>query len=102
MATKFIDDVLADPATRGVHDLKHTLRAVLSSTSHERAEAFAASFAERTSGSITPYTKLEDLVADSNVDVVYIASPTSKHYEHASSCLRAGKAVLCEVPDMPL
>ncbi|KAJ7179671.1 hypothetical protein C8R46DRAFT_1345975 [Mycena filopes] len=96
MATKFVEDLLIDPATRAVNDLKHVLTAVLSSTSRERAEAFSAGFSQQNSTSIAHYTKLEDLVADGNVDVVYIASPTSKHYEHASICLKAGKAVLCE------
>ncbi|KAJ7602481.1 NAD(P)-binding protein [Mycena polygramma] len=96
MATKFVEDLLISPATRGVHDLKHALTAVLSSTSRERAETFSAGFAQQTTTSVGLYTKLEDLVADGNVDAVYIASPTSKHYEHASICLKAGKAVLCE------
>ena len=32
------------------------------------------------------------------VDVVSIATPHTLHYENALSCLRAGKAVLCEKP----
>jgi hypothetical protein len=100
MATKFVEDLLLDPAARGVHDIKHELTAVVSSTSRERAEQFAAGFAEQSTGSASAYSNLEDMVADKNVDVVYIASPTSKHYEHASICLRARKAVLCEVRDI--
>lgn len=38
------------------------------------------------------------LVADPDVDVVYIATPHPFHAEHALLCLRAGKAVLCEKP----
>jgi predicted dehydrogenase len=97
MGTKFIDDLLLDPTTRNISDIRHELVAVLSSTSRARAEEFASAFAQRTPGPVAAYASLEDLAADQNVDVVYIASPTSKHYEHAAICLKAGKAVLCEV-----
>lgn len=38
------------------------------------------------------------LVADPEVDIVYIATPHSYHYAHARLCLEAGKHVLCEKP----
>jgi predicted dehydrogenase len=43
-----------------------------------------------------PYGSYSDLVADPNVDIVYIASPHSHHYQHARLALEAGKHVLCE------
>ena len=39
-----------------------------------------------------------DLVADPDVDVVYVATPTSAHRENVLLCLAARKAVLCEKP----
>jgi predicted dehydrogenase len=42
------------------------------------------------------YGSYEKLVADSGVDVVYIATPHSHHYENTTLCLEANKAVLCE------
>jgi predicted dehydrogenase len=40
----------------------------------------------------------KDLADDENVDVVYVASPHTRHVEHCLACLRTGKAVLCEKP----
>src|SRR5258708_5288973 len=40
----------------------------------------------------------EDLVADPDVDVIYVATPHPFHKDHAILALNAGKAVLCEKP----
>lgn len=58
----------------------------------ESAEAFAAEHGGRAHGSY------EDLVADPEVDVVYIATPHAFHLENARLCFEAGKHVLCEKP----
>lgn len=42
------------------------------------------------------YSNYEDLVADPNVDVVYVATPHSHHYQNVMLALNAGKNVLCE------
>lgn len=42
------------------------------------------------------YGSYRELVEDEKVDLVYIATPHSHHYEHARLCLEHGKAVLCE------
>lgn len=42
------------------------------------------------------YGNYKELVADSDLDIVYIASPHSHHMEHTLLCLEAGKSVLCE------
>lgn len=44
------------------------------------------------------YTSLSDLMKDEQVDVVYIASPNSLHYEQALMALKHGKHVICEKP----
>ncbi|ROR92467.1 Gfo/Idh/MocA family protein [Nocardioides aurantiacus] len=62
------------------------------SRSLERAEAFAAQHGGRAHGSYA------ELVADPEVDVVYVASPHTLHEEHTMLALDAGKAVLCEKP----
>ncbi len=57
----------------------------------ERARNFAEEF-----GAEKYYSRYEDLAADPEVDIIYIASPHSFHLEHAKLCLENHKAVLCE------
>jgi predicted dehydrogenase len=40
----------------------------------------------------------QDIVNNNEVDVIYIATPHSHHYEHTLLCLNHNKAVLCEKP----
>lgn len=57
----------------------------------DAAAAFAAEFQiPRAHGSY------EDLVADPEIDIIYVASPHSHHREHALLALNAGKHVLIE------
>jgi len=44
------------------------------------------------------YTDLEGMFSDPNIDIVYIASPNSLHYEHATLALEHGKHVILEKP----
>jgi len=44
------------------------------------------------------YSSLDELAADSGVDVVHLCTPNYLHFEQASRLLRAGKHVLCEKP----
>ena len=46
----------------------------------------------------TIYTDLDALYADESVEIVYIASPNSLHFEHAYRALEHGKHVICEKP----
>lgn len=61
------------------------------SRSLENAQNFAAEL-----GFEKAYGSYEEMVDDLRVDVVYIASPHSHHFEHALLCLNHRKAVLCE------
>lgn len=42
------------------------------------------------------YDSYENLANDPDVQLVYIATPHSHHYEHAKMCMMKGKPVLCE------
>jgi predicted dehydrogenase len=44
------------------------------------------------------YDSYQHLVDDPQVDIIYIATPQSFHYEQAKLCLEAGKHVLMEKP----
>lgn len=44
------------------------------------------------------YGSYEEMLADGDVDVVYVATPNNLHVEHALACLAHGKHVLCEKP----
>lgn len=57
----------------------------------ERAEAFRGEF-----GFEVSYGSYEELVNDERVDLIYIATPHSHHYDHIRLCLEHGKHVLCE------
>jgi predicted dehydrogenase len=63
------------------------------SRSQEAAERFAAAH-----GIPRAHGRWEALAADPDVDVIYVATPHSAHHAAALTCLRAGKAVLCEKP----
>jgi predicted dehydrogenase len=69
--------------------------AAVGSRSRESAEAFARDLGDDGTRAHASYA---DLVADPDVDVVYVASPHSHHLEHARLAFEAGKPVLCEKP----
>jgi predicted dehydrogenase len=62
-------------------------------SSREKGRAFAERWAVPRSSAT-----LEDLLADRDVDAVYVASPHPLHEEHALAAIAARKAVLCEKP----
>lgn len=70
----------------------HEIGAV-ASRRRERAEAFA-----RRHGIPRVFDDVRALVADPDLDAIYVASPHAYHREHALAALEAGKPVLVEKP----
>jgi len=58
----------------------------------ERTKVFADKYGSRT------YTKIEDLIADPEVELVSIATRSCDHYKHAKMALLAKKDVMLEKP----
>ncbi len=62
-----------------------------------RDGAKAAEFAAKY-GAPRAYGSYEELVADDQIDIIYVATPHTFHKAHTLLCLDHGKAVLCEKP----
>ena len=62
-----------------------------------RSQGSADGFADRF-GVVTRHSSYEGLVADPDVDVVYVATPHPMHRDNAILALEAGKPVLVEKP----
>jgi len=77
--------------TTGIKLLGNAELYAVGSRDLQRAKQFANEF-----GFKKYYGNYEELAADPDVEVVYIASPHSYHYEHTLLCLRNGKNVICE------
>jgi predicted dehydrogenase len=69
----------------------HTIGAV-GSRSLANAQQFANTFGG------TAYGSYEELVADSGIDAIYVATPHPAHHDNVILALNAGKPVLCEKP----
>jgi len=82
----------------GLFALQHFLQlpgvalAGLACTHREAALAMGRRFG------IEKVEPLEEMLARSDIDLVYISTPPFLHYEQALAALRAGKHVLCEKP----
>ena len=63
------------------------------SRDQQRVDEFA-----KTHGALAAYTSVEELLADSRVDVVFIASPNNLHASHVQLAAKAGKHILVEKP----
>ncbi|MBQ7130119.1 MAG: Gfo/Idh/MocA family oxidoreductase [Oscillospiraceae bacterium] len=63
----------------------------VSSRDPEKARAFAEKFGFQKS-----YGSYEEMLRDPGVELVYIGTPHSHHFEHMMLCIRYGKPILCE------
>lgn len=95
IAEAFTRDLLLDPKDRDVNDIVHSIAAVASSTSQEKATAFVAKLA--IPAPVKCLGSYEELYECKEVDIIYVATPQAFHYENVLDSLNAGKHVLCEV-----
>lgn len=65
----------------------------VASRDHDRALEFG-----RAHGFKKAYGSYKELAEDKKVDLVYIATPHSEHFENARLCIEHGRNVLCEKP----
>lgn len=84
---------IAEKFAEGLAACPQAICYAVGSRQKAKAENFCQQF-----GFEKAYGSYEEMLADPNVDVVYIATPNNLHYEHTQLCLNAGKAVLCEKP----
>lgn len=61
------------------------------SRTREKADRFAGQY-----GFEKAYGSYEELLSDPEVELVYVATPHSHHYENMMRCMEHGKPVICE------
>jgi predicted dehydrogenase len=84
---------IAHQFAQGLQVIDDAALYAVASTTPGKAQAFAAQY-----GGAKTYTSYAALVADPQVDAIYIATPHRFHVDNALLCLKAGKPVLCEKP----
>ncbi|KAJ3787567.1 hypothetical protein GGU10DRAFT_348373 [Lentinula aff. detonsa] len=96
IASAFSQDLLVDPKTRNVDDVVHKVAAV-GSRSVDKAQQFIDTSLGGDK-SIKAYGSYTEVYKDADVDVIYVATPHTYHYENALDAIKAKKHVLCEKP----
>ncbi|KAG7575486.1 hypothetical protein FFLO_00305 [Filobasidium floriforme] len=97
ISTQFTKDLVLDPAGRDANDVKHIVKAV-GSRSKESADKFISAVLPSDLQEGAQGGTYEEVFANPEVDVVYIGTPHTYHYENTMDALNAGKHVLCEKP----
>ncbi|MBW8192549.1 Gfo/Idh/MocA family oxidoreductase [Neiella marina] len=65
----------------------------VASRNQDRARSFAQQY-----NAAVYYDNYQQMIADPEIDGIYIATPHNFHFDAAKRCLEAGKPVLCEKP----
>lgn len=82
---------IAEKAAITLNGLEHCEAYAIASRSKEKADAFAEKWKMRKA-----YGSYSELIADPDVDLVYVATPHSHHYDVTREALLAGKPCLVE------
>jgi predicted dehydrogenase len=84
--------IARDWVAPAIHASGRSALVAVASRTPGRGEALAAPYAARV------HASYEALLADPEVDAVYVPLPNGDHVEWTTRCLEAGKHVLCEKP----
>ncbi|NLW49648.1 MAG: Gfo/Idh/MocA family oxidoreductase [Candidatus Brocadiaceae bacterium] len=84
---------IAHKFAQGLRFLKDAEIVAVGSRTQEKADAFGEEW-----GVPHRHGSYEELAADPDVDVIYVATPHPFHCANSLLCLEEGKAVLCEKP----
>lgn len=76
-----------------VSRMEHVTLMAIGSRSKEKAQEFADKY-----GIPKAYGSYEELAADKDLDLIYVATPHSRHFEDIMLCLENGRNVLSEKP----
>jgi predicted dehydrogenase len=86
-------DIARKRAAAALRDAAGSTLTAVSRARPDLAEAFAKAF-----GAERWHARWEDLVGDTGIDAVYVATPVHVHAAQAIAAAEAGKHVLCEKP----
>lgn len=82
---------IAEKMAETVIHMPQIIPYAVGSRDSDRAKSFSERF-----GFQKYYGSYGEMVQDSEIDLIYVATPHSHHYKHSMMCLRHGKHVLCE------
>ncbi|MDX9825297.1 MAG: Gfo/Idh/MocA family protein [Sphaerochaeta sp.] len=74
-----------------VNEMEHVEAHAVASRDLQKAREFAQKWNVRKA-----YGSYEEMLSDPEIDLVYVCTPHSLHFEHMMMCLDKGKHVLCE------
>lgn len=84
---------IANRVAKGVLCSEKSCLYAVASRSIDNAKSFADKY-----GALSYYGSYEEMLNDPKVDLVYICTPNTLHYEQIKLCLSHGKHVICEKP----
>lgn len=106
ISSEFVRDICRPLSSRDVTDVSHAVGAV-AARSLSKAQEFVDSFCPKGAAAqidglvdFAPkaYGDYKEMIADRNVNIVYVGTVHTFHYEHAKLVLDAGKNCLLEKP----
>ena len=84
---------IANRVAKGVLSSEKACLYAVASRNIDNAKRFAEKY-----GASVSYGSYEEMLNDSKVDLVYICTPNTCHYQQIKLCLSHGKHVICEKP----